>query len=51
MKKSTLFGWCVLALLAGIGYVSLKHPAPMEVLLFLGLPFVLGGCVWRFGGN
>jgi len=49
MKKSSLFAWCLVALVAGVMYESLKHPTIGGVLLFIGLPLALSGCVWRFG--
>ena len=51
MKRSSLFGWCAVALAAGVAYVGLQHPALAWGVVFIGLPLVLGGCVWLFGGN
>ena len=55
MRKVTVFGWCMVALLAGIGSLIWAGLTVGSVVLFVGLPLSLMGAVWRFyseqGGN
>ena len=41
MKKSALWAWCLVAWLAGAGYVVFSHPGLGVSAVMVGLPLVL----------